>query len=127
MERMNWPLQVVLALLGGGLVGVLGTVIEQGVLYIGTFPLPWGLVLALSLVLSYLLGLRLVAESRWLAISGLVGILIVTLVLMIETAGGSVLIPANLWGTIWSAAPGIAGAIVVAWPRLKRGSARAAN
>ena len=58
MERMNWPLQVVLALLGGGLVGVLGTVIEQGVLYIGTFPLPWGLVLALALVLSYLLGLR---------------------------------------------------------------------
>jgi N-acetyl-1-D-myo-inositol-2-amino-2-deoxy-alpha-D-glucopyranoside deacetylase len=127
MERMSWPVQLVLAMLGGGLVGLLGTVVEQGVLYIGTFPLPWGLVLALALVLSFLIGLRLVVESRWVAISGLVGILIVTLLLMVETPGGSVLIPANLWGTIWSAAPGILGAIVVAWPRLKRSNARSAN
>ena len=107
--------------------GLLGTAIQQGVLYIGSFPLPWGLVLALALVVTYLLGLRLVVESRWPAILGLVGILLVTLIFLGETAAGSILIPANTWGTIWSAAPGIIGAIVVAWPRLKRRVASDAN
>ena len=119
-ERFERILTLIASLIGGGVVGLLGTVAQQGVLYIGTFPLPWGIVLALALVVSFLLGMRLFFDSRWPAILGLIGILLVSLVLMSETAGGSILIPANLWGTIWSAAPGIIGAIIVAWPRLTR-------
>jgi hypothetical protein len=105
----------------------LGTVIEQSVLRIGTVELPWGLVLALALVLFYLLGLRLINESRWPSILGLIGVLITSLIVLNETPGGSVLVPANTWGTLWAAAPGIIGAIVVAWPRLKRQPAADAN
>ena len=118
-ERLERILYLIASLIGGGVVGLLGTVVQQGVLYIGSFPLPWGIVLALALVVTFLVGLRLSFDSRWPAIAGLIGILVVTLILLGETAGGSILIPANLWGTAWSAAPGVIGAIVVAWPRLK--------
>ena len=120
MERIRKPLIMVAALVGGLVAGLLGAVIEQSVLRIGTVELPWGLVLALALVLFYLLGLRLINESRWPSILGLIGVLITSLIVLNETPGGSVLVPANTWGTLWSAAPGVIGAIVVAWPRLKR-------
>jgi N-acetyl-1-D-myo-inositol-2-amino-2-deoxy-alpha-D-glucopyranoside deacetylase len=126
-ERYERILIFIASLIGGGVVGLLGTVAQQGVLSIGTFPLPWGLTLALALVVTYLIGLRLVVESRWPSVLGLIGILAVTLILLGETAGGSILIPANLWGTIWSAAPGVIGAIVVAWPRLRRRASPAAK
>lgn len=119
-ERFERILTLVASLVGGGVVGLLGTVAQQGVFYLGSFPLPWGVVLAMGIVISFLLGLRLFFESRWPSIVGLIGVLLVSLVLMSETPGGSILIPANLWGTIWSAAPGIIGAIIVAWPRLTR-------
>jgi N-acetyl-1-D-myo-inositol-2-amino-2-deoxy-alpha-D-glucopyranoside deacetylase len=127
MERLRKPLILVAALVGGLIAGLLGTVIEQSVLRIGTVELPWGLVLALALALFYLLGLRLTNESRWPSILGLIGVLITSLITLNETPGGSVLVPANTWGTLWSAAPGIIGAIVVAWPRLKRQPAVDAN
>ena len=127
MERLRKPLILVAALVGGLIAGLLGTVIEQSVLRIGTVELPWGLALALALVLFYLLGLRLINESRWPAILGLVGILVTTLIVLNETPGGTVLVPANTWGTLWSAAPGVIGAIVVAWPRLKRQPTADAN
>ena len=126
-EPLERILFLVASLIGGAVVGLLGTVAQQGVLYLGSFPLPWGLLLAIALVVAYVVGLRLYFESRWPSIVGLVGILVVTLVLLGETAGGSILIPANLWGTIWSGVPGIIGAIVVAWPRLKRRTASAAK
>lgn len=126
-EPLERILFLVASLIGGAVVGLLGTVAQQGVLYLGSFPLPWGLLLAIALVVAYVVGLRLYFESRWPSIVGLVGILVVTLVLLGETAGGSILIPANLWGTIWSGAPGIIGAIVVAWPRLKRRTTSAAK
>ncbi|MEN9751197.1 MAG: hypothetical protein RLZZ600_244 [Actinomycetota bacterium] len=122
MERLRKPLILIAAFIGGLVAGMLGTMIQQSVLRIGSFELPWGIILAFALVLFYLLGLRLANESRWPSILGLVGILAISLVAMIETTGGSVLIPANSWGTLWTAGPGIIGAIVVAWPRLKRSS-----
>jgi hypothetical protein len=127
MERLRKPLILVAALVGGLIAGLLGTVIEQSVLRIGTVELPWGLVLALALVLFYLLGLRLINESRWPSVLGLIGVLITSLIVLNETPGGSVLVPANTWGTLWSAAPGVIGAIVVAWPRLKRQPTADAN
>jgi hypothetical protein len=127
MERFQKPLLVLGALFGGLVAGLLGTMIEQANFWIGSFPLPWGLVLALALVIFYVLGLRLANESRWPAIAGLIGILIISFTALIETPGGSVLVPANLNGTIWSAAPGVIGAIVVAWPRLKRSERAHAN
>ncbi len=127
MERLRKPLILVAALFGGLIAGLLGTVIEQSVFRIGTVELPWGLALALALVLFYLLGLRLINESRWPSILGLIGVLVTSLIVLNETPGGSVLVPANTWGTLWSAAPGVIGAIVVAWPRLRRQPAADAN
>ncbi len=113
--------------LGGLVVGLLGTVIQQGVLTVSGFPIPWGEVLALGLVITYLLGLRLSLESRWPAVAGLVAIIAVIAIAIGETAGGSVLIPANIWGTVWTIAPSLIGVVIVAWPRLRRSPAPSAN
>lgn len=127
MERNRWLLIVAGSLVGGFAAGVLGTLVHQGIWRIGSFSVPWGLVLGFALVLSFLLGLRLANESRWPSVAGLVGVFLATMLFIVEAPNGSVLIPANLWGTIWSATPGIIGAVIVAWPRLKRAPVTDAN
>ncbi len=127
MERLRPALILAAALAGGLVAGLLGTVIHQAVWYIGGFPIPWGMVLALALVTAYLLGLRWVNESRWPATLGLIGIGLSMIIFVGETAGGSILVPSNLFGNMWSIAPALIGIGVVAWPRLQRPAKPSAN
>ena len=51
--------------LGGAVVAVLGTAVQQAVWRIGTaIEIPWGLVLAEALMVAYLIGVRLRFDSR---------------------------------------------------------------
>lgn len=127
MERGRSALVVVASALGGLAVGILGTVVSQGVLTIAAVQLPWGLVLGLALTVTYLLGLRLSMESRWPVIVGFLAEIAVIAFVAGETKGGSVLIPSNLWGVVWSIAPALVGVVIVAWPRLRRSAPTAAN
>ena len=65
LERTSVLGSSVLAGIGGALVGVLGTAVQQAVFRIGTtVEIPWGLVLAEAIMVTYLVGIRLRSESR---------------------------------------------------------------
>ena len=112
----------VAAFLGGALVSLLATVVHQAVWYIGSFPISWGLVLAGAIVICYLVGVRLAMESRWPSLAAALGVIGAAGIGVFESAGGSVLVPGNLWGTIWAIAPSVIAVAVVAWPRFRKPS-----
>jgi len=108
----------------GVVFGILGTVVSQSsVSILGYFDLPYGLIIALAGVTLLLVGLRLVLPSRVGAILAAVGVVGALGILSQPSAGGSVLVPANIMGYIWILAPSIIALVVLAWPRL-RGKAR---
>jgi molybdopterin-binding protein len=113
-----------LALLVGALVGSVTTVIHQSVITILSIEIPWGLVVSLATVASFLLGLRLVRGERVSVIFGALGVLIAVFVFSQRSTGGSVLVPDNLLGSIWAIAPTLLATIIVAWPKLPERQAK---
>jgi hypothetical protein len=114
----------VLALLVGGLIGSITTVIHQSSVSVLGIDLPWGLVLSLATVAAYLLGLRLVRGERVSVIFGALGILISVFLFSQRSTGGSVLVPDNLAGSIWAIAPTLIATVIVAWPKLPERSTK---
>lgn len=111
----------VLAGLGGALVGVLGTAVQQAVWRIGTtIEIPWGLVLAEAIIVTYLIGIRLRFESRTPVLVAGVALVVVTGLALLPAINGSVVVPATWMGTVWSLAPGITALAIIAWPRFAR-------
>ena len=107
-----------LALLVGGLVGSVTTVIHQSSLTVIGIDIPWGLVLSLATVAAFLLGLRLVRGERGSVIFAALGVLISVFVFSQRSVGGSVLVPDNFAGSVWAIAPTLIATLIVAWPRL---------
>lgn len=116
--RLAW--WCVATFLVGGIVGVLSTLMNQGIWYIGSVGLPWGLVVGSALAVCFLIGVRLYFESRWPVIAAAVGFVSVCAIALTETPGGSVLVQGNIYGTAWALIPGLLGVIVAGWPRLRR-------
>ncbi len=106
------------ALLIGAAVGVVATINHQASVTVFRVPVWYGLILAVLAVTALLVGLRLVADSRWVAALAAGGILMADAVLSLPGAGGSVLVPANPAGYLWIFAPVVIGAVVLGWPRL---------
>lgn len=102
----------------GLLVGSITTVVHQSVVTLAGVDIPWGMILGLIVVLGFLVGLRIVVEDRLIVLSAALGIVGMVFLLSLESVGGSVLVPNNLWGTIWAVAPTLIATIVVAWPKL---------
>lgn len=99
-------------------VGLLGTVTHPATVTVAGTALPTGLVAAMVVVAALMVGLRLVFGSRapsTFAALGLVGVL---LVFAQAGPGGSVLIPANLPGYVWTFGIPLIAALVIVWPRL---------
>ncbi len=109
---------IVLGVIIGALFGAMGTVVHQSTLEIAGITVPWGLALALGSVTALLIGLRLVMRDRSVVLASALGLLVTIFVLSLRSTGGSVLVPAGILGTVWSFAPAIIAAIVIAWPRL---------
>ena len=107
-----------MALIVGGLIGSITTVIHQSSVSVLGIGIPWGLVLSLATVAAYLLGLRLVRGERVSVIFGALGILISVFLFSQRSMGGSVLVPDNLAGSIWAIAPTLIATVIVAWPKL---------
>lgn len=110
------------AFLMGLLVGSITTVVHQSVITIAGVDVPWGLILSLIVVTGFLVGLRMVVEDRLVVLVAALGLVAMVFVFSQQSTGGSVLVPNNLWGTIWAIAPTLIATIVVAWPRLPQRS-----
>ena len=102
----------------GLLVGSITTVVHQSVVTIAGVDVPWGLILSLIVVIGFLVGLRMVVQDRLVVLIAALGMVAMVFVYSQQSTGGSVLVPNNLWGTIWAIAPTLIATIVVAWPRL---------
>jgi len=111
----------ILAGLGGLIVGVFATAVHQAAFRVASgVELPWGLVLAEALVVVYLLGIRLRFESRVPVLVAAVTLVLIAGLALLPALNGSVVVPANWMGTVWSLAPGITALVIVAWPRFAR-------
>ena len=102
----------------GLLVGSITTVVHQSVVTVANIDIPWGLILSVIVLIGFLVGLRIVVEDRLVVLSAALGIVGMVFLLSQQSTGGSVLVPNNLWGTIWAVVPTLIATIVVAWPRL---------
>jgi N-acetyl-1-D-myo-inositol-2-amino-2-deoxy-alpha-D-glucopyranoside deacetylase len=111
-------LAAVIALGFGAVVGALMTAVHQSTIAVGDIAVPWGLVLSLVASVGLVVGLRIVTSGRLLPVLATVGIMGMTAFLASPTLGGSVIVPANVVGYIWTFAPAVVVLIVVAWPNL---------
>ncbi|GAA1445545.1 DUF6113 family protein [Leifsonia poae] len=108
----------VLLFLFGVVIGGVGTIVHQTTFTAG-IAWPWALVLSLVAYTSLLVGLRMLG-SRIPALIAALGTILTVLLFTQKSAGGSVLIPNNVLGQVWLAAPIVLAAIVLAWPDLSR-------
>ncbi|MEP6479659.1 MAG: PIG-L family deacetylase [Rhodoglobus sp.] len=106
-----------LALVLGFFVGALLTVIHQATAQVASISVPWGIVAAIAISIALLVGLRLVFGSRVITALAAVGLVAAVVVLSLQGAGGSILVPANPAGYIWTFAPVVIALAVLAWPR----------
>lgn len=110
----------------GVIFAAMGTVAHQSTMTIAGVTIPWGLIVALIGLTALFIGLRLVLHDRLTVLATAIGALGTIFVLSLRSAGGSVLIPDGTLGLIWTMAPALIAAIVIAWPRLPvRPAARA--
>jgi LmbE family N-acetylglucosaminyl deacetylase len=115
LERIGGGL---LALLVGGLFGLLGTLAHLSTFTIGSVDIPSGLILALVAASALLVGLRLVLHDRLIVLLCALGMLGSIFLFSLRSTGGSVLIPEGLSGLIWTIVPTLVAALVIAWPKL---------
>lgn len=119
--EQHWVVKLVAAVLGavvGLAVGTLLTVVHQATLPAFGVSFPLGLVAAIVLVAALLIGLRLVFATRLVAGSAAAGVLVAVALLSLESSGGSILVPANPAGYVWTFAPVVIALLVLAWPNL---------
>jgi LmbE family N-acetylglucosaminyl deacetylase len=108
----------VTAILAGVVFGTLGTIAHQTTVVIADVTVPVGLILALVASGTLMLGLRLVVGDRLIVLLAGIGLVATVFVLSLRSTGGSVLVPEGLYGTVWSMAPALFAALVIAWPRI---------
>jgi N-acetyl-1-D-myo-inositol-2-amino-2-deoxy-alpha-D-glucopyranoside deacetylase len=105
-------------LLGGAFAGFIFTAVHQGTFLVGSFPVPLGLILGLGGTAALLAGLRIRFDSRVLAGIGSFAVLGATAILSAPTPGGSLVVPANVAGYVWTFGSALIAFVVLAWPRV---------
>ncbi|CAN5344924.1 hypothetical protein BH09ACT5_BH09ACT5_24760 [soil metagenome] len=119
--------QRILTLLVAGVLGLFAgtllTAAHQATATVAGIAVPWGLVAGLVIVAALLVGLRIVFESRAVALAAGIGLLVAEGLLGLQSAGGSVLVADNVAGYVWTFGPVLIGTVVLAWPRLARRAA----
>ena len=123
-ERLRTLVLSLGAFVMGVLVGSITTVVHQNTVDVGSFELPWGLILGLIAVTGFFVGLRMVVQNRWVVLSAALGLVGTIYLYSLKSPGGSVFIPNNLWGTIWAVGPALIATVVVLWPKLPAKDAR---
>lgn len=110
---------VVIALEVLGVAFALGIGFGVGVILTFTHRLsaPWGLALALVIVVALIAGFRLAMGGRLHAAAAAIGLVAASALLALPGAGGSVLVVDDVLGYGWALAPALIAAIVIAWPK----------
>ncbi|WP_420370107.1 PIG-L family deacetylase [Curtobacterium sp. L1-20] len=122
MSRQGKVTAVVVALVLGLVTGALGTVTHQQTL--GSFPV--GMVITTLIVLGLTVGIRLLYRSRAMVAALGIGVIVATQVLVSVGGQSSPLVLANAAGYVWTFAPAVIAALVLAWPDLSGVRAAAA-
>ncbi len=79
-----------------------------------------GLILAFVGCAAILVSLRILAEDRWAAIAGGVGMYLAVFVFSMRGPGGSVVVPDTGLSQVWLIGVGVIILIVAAWPDFRR-------
>ncbi|MGL4340724.1 MAG: PIG-L family deacetylase [Rhodoglobus sp.] len=109
-----------IAALLGVLAGVTLTAAHQASVTLGPLTIPWGVLVAIAVSTAILVGLRLVFETRLVVGCAALGLLASAALLAARTSGGTVLVPANPAGYLWTFVPVVVAAVVLAWPRITK-------
>ena len=120
LEKLPRPLKWALAAVGGALISAVTTPLAQASVDVLGVTIPWGLVAALLTVAAYVLGLRLVSDTRMLSLFGAIGVVVVIMLLSLPGPGGGVIVPGNLYGTLWAAVPSLIFVVIIAFPSPRR-------
>ncbi|QAV71375.1 PIG-L family deacetylase [Salinibacterium sp. UTAS2018] len=126
-SRGERAILAMVSLVLGALVGVVLTAVHQSSFALGDVRIPWGVVVSVTLVTALILGLRLIYDTRVAAGFASLGVLFMSAVLASVMPGGTILIPANTAGYVWTFAPVLVVLIVVGWPRVNRQVASASR
>ncbi|TAL43223.1 MAG: hypothetical protein EPN91_06855 [Salinibacterium sp.] len=110
----------VLAVLLGAIIGAIVTVAHEATAVVGGVSVPWGAIAGILISAGYLLGMRLVFETRIAPVFGAVGLLTGAVYLIFVSSGGALIMRAEPLGIGWAIAAIVAIALVLAWPRSAR-------
>jgi N-acetyl-1-D-myo-inositol-2-amino-2-deoxy-alpha-D-glucopyranoside deacetylase len=116
-----------LALLLGAFVGAILTFAHQATTTIAGIPVPWGIVVALVITGALVGGFRLLFPTRIPALVAAIGLLGASALLAVHAFGGSVIVPANAAGYVWTFGPVAICLIVLVWPRGSGAAPRSAG
>lgn len=111
------PLVWVSLVLGGVIVGV------TAVIYHSAF-WPFGIAAAVAMILTFVVGLRVIARTRWPALLGVITVFTVVVVLSGSDDQGSVLVMGDDTGLSFLGLSVMAATVALAWPKF---SARPAS
>jgi len=123
-SRASRVAALVLAGVAGAGVAAIGTVGHRVTTTVAGQPLWTGLVLSVAAVVLLVVGFRLVFGSRRVVAATAVGAYAVIALFSFPSAGGSVLVPADARGLLWTFGPAVALGLVLAWPRVEGGGGR---
>jgi N-acetyl-1-D-myo-inositol-2-amino-2-deoxy-alpha-D-glucopyranoside deacetylase len=107
----------------GSAAGLLLTAVHQSTAVVNGIEVPWGIIVALVAAIFFLLGMRLVFDSRLVPAIGAVGLLALSAILASPTRGGSAIVVDNLAGQLWTWIPPVAVVVIIAWPKFLRKAA----
>jgi len=122
--RSRWLSRAItwlLAFLVGSVYSLAGTIAHAYML--GWFPL--GLVLAVIGSAALLIAVRALTSDRWATLATGLGMMTTLVVISGRGPGGSVVVPQEGPGTIWTIALALCVTVVVAWPDMSRIPGRA--
>ncbi|MEY4397398.1 MAG: hypothetical protein RLZZ40_1154 [Actinomycetota bacterium] len=108
LERV---IRVVEAFAAGVLIAMLATVVHAEWF-------PWALVLALVTVTAFLTSLRMLSPDRLVTVSGAISVVVTVFIFSQQSSGGSVLIQADLAGTIFVFGTAVIAGLASAWPEI---------
>ncbi len=116
--RGAFPIVVVFFV--GATFGLLGTAAHQATCVVGGVEAPGGAILGIAGIATLFVGLRVEFRHRIVPLSAAIGVVVTVGVFSLKSPGGSILVPNNTAGVVWSIAPAVLAALVVCAPRLSR-------